>query len=153
MWSKFIALLLFSLFLLGVFIFFSLNPSYQKSYEAKFYYLIKDYKKAYEIANEAYTLNYYNRMAFNILTQSENNLKYMQYNEEAKEYLDKINKIVSKPVIDATDRSRIIMMCKIMIDNYKYVIKFKTQFTDDDLIEEITKNRDKFVLLESKITK
>jgi len=151
--SKFIVFIVFIFFLISVFIFFNLNPSYQKSYEAKFLYFNKNYTEALALADEAYSLNHYNKMAFTIITQSENNIKYQNYIDDANNYYDTIDNLVSSKVLSDENRIRIIMMCKIIISDYEHIIKFKTRFTDDDLIADATQMRDKFIIILKNIEK
>lgn len=51
------------------------NPSYQKSLEARFYYTIGDYNKAYNLAKEAFEQDLYNRMASAVMIQPQTALK------------------------------------------------------------------------------
>jgi len=135
--SKLLTLTVASSFMLGLIIYFLLNPSYQKSLEAKYYFETGSYKEAYLIASEAFSLNVYNRMASTIMAQSKTSLKYVKYNNSAKNYMAKINAIANQDTISDADKARIKIMCEIMIDSY---IKLAPSvITDKDLIEQ-TKN-------------
>jgi len=49
--------LLTLIFLLLMGSYFAFNPSYQLSLEAKVYYSMSDYEKAYDLSSEAYEIN------------------------------------------------------------------------------------------------
>ena len=59
--------------------------------EAKTFYELGEYEKAYQLAKKAYELEPYNRMAFTILTQSEIAKEWKNYIEESKNYFKKIS--------------------------------------------------------------
>jgi tetratricopeptide (TPR) repeat protein len=129
---------------------YTYNPSYQKSIQAKVLYVMGEYEEANELAKEAYKLDHYNRMSFTILTQSQNNLKYVKYIEDATKFYTKIDKITDKSTLSREDKTRIAMMCRVVIDDYEDVIKYKTTFTDDDLIQNATELKERFeIILES----
>jgi len=103
----------------GIYIYFSFQPSYEKSLEAKFYFAIGNYKEAYDLSNEALQLEAYNNMAFSIKTQSKLALEFVEYNTEAEKYLSQVEKIIQlHDVIPNNDRIRIKMISEIMIDKY-----------------------------------
>ncbi|NPA73771.1 MAG: hypothetical protein GXO12_03595 [Epsilonproteobacteria bacterium] len=60
------------------------DSSYKKALEARFYYTMGEYQKAYTLAREVYLKNSYNTMALTIMTQSEIALSYKKYIQEAK---------------------------------------------------------------------
>jgi tetratricopeptide (TPR) repeat protein len=132
------AKILFPLVSLGLIvimaIYFLINPSYEKSLEAKYYYEIGEYQKAYELANEAFSLDVYNRMASTIMAQSKTSMKYQKYVNQAKEYLREIDAIVSQDSISDAERAKIKMMCEIMIDSY--VKLAPSVVTDKALVQE-----------------
>ncbi len=115
-------------------IYFLLNPSYEKSIEAKYYYEIGDYQKAYELANEAFSMDLYNRMASTVMAQSKISMKYQKYVKQAKEYLREINAIAAKQSISDADRAKIKMMSEIMVDSY--VKLAPSVITDEALVQE-----------------
>jgi tetratricopeptide (TPR) repeat protein len=123
---------LFTLVLM--FVYFLMNPSYEKSLEAKYYYETGDYEKAYELANEAFSMDLYNRMASTIMAQSKTSMKYQKYVQEAEKYLQEINAIASQESISDADRIKIKMMSEIMIDSYKKLAP--SVITDKALVEE-----------------
>lgn len=113
--------------------YFLVNPSYQKSIQAKYYYEIGEYKEAYALANEAFGMDVYNRMASTIMAQSKTSLKYVKYIDTAKEYMAKINEIAKKESVTDSDKAKIRIMCSIMIDSY--VKLAPSVITDEDLVK------------------
>ena len=132
------AKILFPLVALGLvvlmIIYFLLHPSYEKSLEAKYYYETGEYQKAYELANEAFSMDVYNRMASTIMAQSKTSMKYQKYVNQAKEYLREINAIAAKQSISDADRAKIKMMSEIMVDSY--VKLAPSVITDEALVKE-----------------
>jgi len=132
-------------------VYFLLNPSYEKSIEAKYYYEMGDYKEAYSLATEAFSMDVYNRMASTIMAQSKTSMKYTKYIKEAKAYLEIINKIAEKDVISNADRARIRIMSEIVIDSY---IKLAPSIiTNEKLIHEAAKYYKDFESLLEKVNK
>ena len=132
-------------------IYFLVNPSYERSIEAKYYYEIGEYKEAYALAQEAFSMDVYNRMAATIMAQSTTSLKYVSYIEQAKTYLAQINEIASHEVISISDRARIKMMSEIMVDSY---IKLAPSIiTDKELVADAARYHDDFGKLLEKVTK
>ncbi|MEN4053301.1 hypothetical protein [Sulfurimonas sp. NWX79] len=115
-------------------VYFLINPSYEKSLEAKYYYETGKYQKAYELANEAFSIDVYNRMASTIMAQSKTSMKYKKYVDQAKEYLREINTIASKQSISDADRAKIKLMSEIMVDSY--VKLAPSVITDEALVKE-----------------
>ena len=113
--------------------YFLVNPSYQKSIQAKYYYETGEYKEAYALANEAFSMDVYNRMASTIMAQSTTSLKYVKYIDTAKEYMVKINEIAKKESVTDADKAKIRIMCSIMIDSY--VKLAPSVITDKDLVK------------------
>jgi len=126
-------LIAFGLIIIMV-IYFLINPSYERSLEAKYYYETGDYKKAYELASEAFSMDVYNRMASTIMAQSKISMKYKKYIDQAKEYMQKINNIISQQDISDADRAKIKMMSEIMVDSY--VKLAPSVITNEALVEE-----------------
>ena len=131
-----ILLLLFSAF------YFITDSSYQDSFEARFYYFVGNYTKAYKLAQQAYSKDSYNKMAFTVLTQSKIAQEYVDYIEMGNKYFKKIDKISSKKEYKDEDRARIKLMCEIMIGDYKKLSP--TKLTNEDLVKEAKKLYDKF---------
>jgi hypothetical protein len=116
---------------MGLYFFF--NPSYQKSLQAKYYYETGEYHDAYSNAKEAFGLDSYNRMAATVMAQSLISLKYVNYINEAKEYMKQIDEIVSKDEIKDSDKAKIRLICEIMKSSY---IKLAPSVvTDKELVE------------------
>lgn len=141
-------LTLILLLLMGAY--FAFNPSYQLSLESKFYYSIGNYEKAYTLSSEAYEMEPYNRMARSVMVQSKYALRYVQYNEESIEYLDKIRMYAQQKKISRADQMRIKMMCEIMIDKHEKMQP--TILIDEDLVDEAKINYDKFKKLHENLT-
>jgi len=137
---------------LGImFVYFILNPSYEKSLEAKYFYEIGDYKEAYIRANDAFAQDQYNRMASTIMAQSKIAMKYKSYIEQAKEYMKEINVLAMKDQIVDADRAKIKLMSEIMIDSYKKLAP--SVITDLELVEEAKKYYKSFESLLEKVTR
>ena len=100
-------------------LYFSLNESYRLSFEAKYYFEIGNFKKAYELAKKAYTLNPYNRMAFSIKTQSKIAKEWQNFIDDANKYFKEIREIANKDEITNKDKERIKIMLEILLDEYK----------------------------------
>ena len=128
--------------LLGMGAYFAFNPSYQLSLEAKFHYSMSDYEKAYDLSSEAYEMEPYNRMARSVMVQSQYALRYVNYNKESREYLDKIRTYANQDKISVPEQMRIKMMCDIMIDKHNKMQP--TILIDKDLVKEARENYKKF---------
>jgi len=150
MQSKLYILIIAVLFALVSLWYFSFSSSYQKSLQARWYYFTGEYEYALKIADEALTLEPYNRMAMTVVTQSKTAMKFVEYNRQAKEYLEKIESIASKDSIEKADKLRIKFMCDIMIEKYPYLVA--TVLTDESLKEETHNFFLQFKQLHAKIT-
>jgi tetratricopeptide (TPR) repeat protein len=131
-------------------VYFIINPSYQKSIEAKYYFEIGEYEEAYELANEAFSMDVYNRMASTIMAQSTTSLKYVKYINQAKGFLKQINEIAAHESISAADRAKMKIMSEIMVDSY--VKLAPSIITDEVLVQDAKKYRDDFKRLLEKVT-
>ncbi len=131
--------------------YFLLNSSYEKSLKAKYYYEVGEYKTALVLAREAFSLDVYNRMASTIMAQSITSLKYVSFNDDAKKYINSINKIAMHETITDADKAKIRTMCKIMIDSYLKLAP--SVVTDSDLVENAAKYNDSFEKLLEKVNK
>jgi len=127
------------------------NPSYEKSLEAKYYYEMGEYKEAYELATEAFELDRYNKMASTVMAQSTISLKYVKYINQAKEYMKIINDIAKQDVVSMGDRAKIKMMSEIMVKSY--VKLAPSVVTSKDLVEEAKKYHDDFEKLLEKVNR
>jgi tetratricopeptide (TPR) repeat protein len=140
-----------ALFIAIMAIYFLVNPSYEKSIEAKYYYEIGDYDEAYKLANEAFSIDVYNRMAATIMAQSKTSLKYKKYIDQAKQYMQEINKIAEKETISDADRARIKLMSEIMVDSYKKLAP--SVITNTELVREAAKYYSDFEKLLEKVNR
>jgi len=140
---------LFIISIMGIFVL--INPSYEKSLKAKFYYETGEYKEALSLAKEAFNQDLYNRMASTIMAQSLISLKYVSYNEDAKKYMQTINDIAIKDNITDADKAKIRTICEIMIKSY--VKLSPSVITDSDLVKQAAKYNKDFEKLLEKVTK
>ncbi len=131
--------------------YFLTNPSYQKSIQAKYYYEIGEYKEAYVLANEAFAMDVYNRMASTIMAQSKTSLKYVDYINTAKNYMNQINEIANQSSITDGDKAKIRMICSIMIDSY--VKLAPSVVTDESLVEDAASYYKNFEQLLEKVNR
>ena len=132
-------------------IYFLSHPSYEKSLEAKYYYEMGDYNKAYKSANEAFSMDLYNRMAATVMAQSKTALKYVKYIDEAKKYMLDINEIANKTTISDADRAKIKMMSEIVVDSYTKLAP--SVMTNKSLVNEAKKYHDNFEKLLEKVNR
>jgi len=149
--SRIVYALLALLLLAGMAVFAWTNPSYQKAFEAKWYYFMGDYDEALRLAKEAYALDRYNRMALTVMTQTEVAERYLDYIREGAEFLRQIEAIADHPPISEADKIRIKMMCEVMIDRYETLTA--TPLTDEELIERATNLYRKFKTLYTSLFK
>lgn len=149
--SKFIFPLFAFFTLLFMAIYFLVNPSYEKSIQAKYYYEIGEYKEAYELAKEAFSIDLYNRMASTIMAQSKTSLLYVAYIDDGKRYMTAINKIATNEIISSADKARMRLICEIMISSY--VKLAPSIITDEKLITTAAKYNTMFEKLLEKVTK
>ena len=131
--------------------YFAFNPSYEKSIEAKLYYSIGNYEKAYALSSEAFKEEPYNRMANSVMVQSKYALRYVNYNKEAKQYLSIIRTYADQDKITLAEQMRIKMMCDIMIEKHEKMQP--TILIDEALVIESQKNYEQFVKLHERIIK
>jgi len=139
------------LFIATMAIYFFMHPSYEKSIVAKYYYEIGDYDEAYKLANEAFSMDVYNRMAATIMAQSKTSMKYQEYIEEAKKYMAQINEIAEKKSISDADRARIKVMSEIMVNSYKKLAP--SVITNKELVREAAKYYNDFEKLLEKVNR
>ncbi|WP_456381492.1 hypothetical protein [Hydrogenimonas sp.] len=151
MGSRWVYLFVAFLLLGGMAVFAWLNPSYQKAFEAKWYYFMGDYDEAYRLAHEAYALDRYNRMALTVLTRTEVAERYLDYIHEGRSFLKRIEAIAERERIEEADRLRIKMMCEIMLGRYERLVA--TPLADDRLVEEAKEIYEKFRILYSSLFK
>jgi tetratricopeptide (TPR) repeat protein len=141
-----IKLIIFVIFVLGGSIyFFSSNSSYQNSIQARVYYFLGNYDNAYELAKKAYEQDNYNKMANTVMTQSKIAKEYESYIEEGNKYFKKIDEISSKKDYNEADKTRVKMMCEIMIESYKNLSP--STMTEESLLKKSKKMQKKFIQL------
>lgn len=138
-------------FILAMFGYFAINPSYERSLEAKFYYETGEYKKAYELAKEAFKLDAYNKMAATIMAQSQYALRYVDYIEDAKRYIKEIEQLMQDGNIDDAERAKIRTIATIMVESYKKLTP--SVVVDKALIQEAKEYHAKFEKLLQKAHK
>jgi len=143
------AVAIFLLLIMGGY--FLVNPSYQKSIQAKYYFEMGEYNEAYTLANEAFSLDVYNRMASTVMAQSKTSLRYVKYIDMAKEYMVKINKIAKHESITDADKAKIKIMSEIVIDSY--VKLAPSVITDTELVKEAASYNKNFEQLLEKVNR
>jgi len=132
-------------------IYFFSHPSYEKSLESKYYYEMGEYHKAYKSANEAFSMDMYNRMAATVMAQSKIALKYVDYIDLAKKYMVTINTIANQATISDADRAKIKMMSEIVVDSYTKLAS--SVMTNKALLIEAKKYHDSFEKLLEKVSR
>ena len=132
-------------------IYFLINPSYQKSIQAKYYFEMGDYKQALVLAKESFSMDVYNRMSSTIMAQSVTALKYVEYVENGKTYMQQINQIATHENISDADKAKIKIICEIMVDSY--VKLAPSVITDKDLVAQAAKYHANFEKLLAKVTR
>ena len=131
--------------------YFLSNPSYEKSLEAKYYYEMGDFNKSYQLAKKAYEIDHYNKMAFNVMTQSTYSLDYLHFIAQAKKYIEQITQMSDDGEIDQTERAKVRTMSKIVLDSYKKLTP--SVVVDEMLIKEAKEYNEKFSKLLQKAHK
>lgn len=127
------------------------NPSYQKSLQAKYFFETGNYKEALILAKEAFSLDVYNRMASTIMAQTITALKYTSYIEMGKKYMADINAIAAHENISDADKAKIRTMCEIMVT--EYIKLAPSVITDDNLVQEASEYHQQFEKLLEKVTR
>jgi len=148
-YKAWLAISILMLLILGAY--FVFNPSYQKSFEAKFYYTMEDYDKAYTLSKEAFELEPYNRMANSVMVQSQYALRYVNYNKEAEKYLAVIRGYAGQKKVSLAEQMRMKMMCDIMIEKHNKMQP--TILIDEALVEKSKQYYEQFVKLHEQIIK
>jgi len=147
--SRVLVALIATVFLLMMGVYFLVNPSYDKSLRAKYYYEIGDYKQALALAKESFNMDIYNRMASTVMAQSITALKYVSYIEDANKYMEDINEIATHEVISDADRAKIRLICGIMLSSY--VKLAPSVVTDKQLVKDAAKYYNGFEKLLEKV--
>jgi tetratricopeptide (TPR) repeat protein len=136
--------------------YFAFNPSYERSFQAKFYYALGDYPTAHTMAKEAFELDPYNRMAATVMTQSQTALKFVDYIDQAKKYSEEIALIAASESISAADRAKMKLMCEVMMESFVKISPIARDgrkiVLDKALLDEARHYYEQFVALHEKIT-
>ena len=140
--NDFFGLIIALFFVVSMFLYFILNSSYHKSIQAKYYFVLGDYENAYLYANSAYEQENYNLMAYTIKQQSSISLGILKYINQAKEYFNKINEISLQQYLSITDKKRMKVYARIVVEGYD-TLNY-TALTDKDLLKEALKLRNEF---------
>jgi hypothetical protein len=127
------------------------HPSYQKSIQAKYFYETGEYKEAFSLAKEAFSIDVYNRMASTVMAQSVTALKYVSYIEMGQKYMANINVIATHENISDADKAKIRVICEIMVS--EYVKLAPSVITDDALVREAAEYHQKFEKLLEKVAR
>ena len=136
----FITILIF-VFGLGFFL-FAFSDSYKLSLEARVKYFMGEYKEARILAKEAFELDPYNKMAFSILAQSKISARMLDYVEDSKRYLKKIETLSAKGNFSESDKIKIKFYCEIQLEKYDQLAP--TVMTDRELYQACTTQYKKF---------
>jgi len=131
--------------------YFIVNPSYERSIKAKYYFEIGDYTEAYSLAQEAFSMDIYNRMAATIMAQSKTSIRYVDYNNEAKKYMLQIDEIALHKDISEADKAKIRLICEIMIGTYTKLAP--SIITDKTLVKKSANYYHKFEKLLEKVNR
>jgi len=143
---------LFAIFtVLFMAVYFLINPSYEKSIKAKYYFEIGEYTDAYSLAQEAFSMDVYNRMAATIMAQSKTSIRYVKYNKQAKKYMKQIDEIALHENISESDKAKIRLICEIMIGSYTKLAP--SIITDKELVQESADYYHKFEKLLEKVNR
>jgi hypothetical protein len=90
-------------------------------------------------------------MASTIMAQSKTSMKYVEYINQAKDYMAQINTIASQDNITDGQRAKIKMMSEIVVDSY---IKLAPSvITDHDLVKEAAEYHRNFEKLLEKVNR
>jgi len=126
---------------IGLF-FFGFSDSYKLSLKARVKYFMGEYKEARVLAKEAFDLDPYNKMAFSILAQSKISAKLLDYVEDSKRYLKKIEQLTAKNSFSDADKIKIKFYCEIQLEKYQKLTP--TVMTDKELYKACTNKYEKF---------
>ncbi len=132
-------------------VYFLVNPSYEKSIKAKYYFETSRYKEALALSKEAFSLDQYNRMASTVMAQSITSLKYVKYIDMGEGYIKEIDEIARHEFISDADKAKMRIMCEIMISSY--VKLAPSVITDKELVKKSALYNQKFEKLLEKVTK
>lgn len=117
--TKIFFILLVFVSIIAIYFYYLFDKSYMLSLEAKKLYTAGNYRDAMELAGKAYELNQYNRMAFTVLVQSEESLKWKKYIAQTEGYLAFAEAVSQKEGITKGDLTRIKMICEVSIADFE----------------------------------
>ncbi len=141
MFKKLFTAILIFVVVMGLFL-FGFSDSYKLSLKARMKYFMGEYKEARVLAKEAFELDPYNKMAFSILAQSKISAKLLDYIEDSKRYIKKIEKLSAKGNFSEADKIKIKFYCEIQLERYDKLAP--TVMTDRELYEACTTQYNKF---------
>lgn len=131
-------------------LFFLISPSYKASAQAKVYYMMGEYEQARTLAKEAHKIDRYNRMAATVMAQSTIALEYVDYINEGRDYLARIEILTQKEYLEKADRIRIKFMASIMVE--RYVKLTHTVLIDEVLLKQAKQMYEQFKIIEHDVT-
>jgi len=140
-----------TLLLVLFFGYFLLSDSYEQSLEARLYFAMGEYDKAYERAYAAHEIEPYNKMAATMMAQSKIAREYEAYNKQAKTFYATIVASTKTGVIDDAQKARIKMMSEIVIESYSKLAP--SVMTPDDLVEQSRYYYEQFTQLNHQLSK
>ncbi len=141
MFKKLFTAILIFVIGMGLFL-FAFSDSYKLSLKARVKYFMGEYKEARVLAKEAFELDPYNKMAFSILAQSKISARLLDYVEDSKLYLKKIDELSMKGNFSEADKIKIKFYCEIQLEKYDKLAP--TVMTDKELYEACTAQYEKF---------
>ena len=141
MFKKVFTSILVFVLALGLFL-FAFSDSYKLSLKARVKYFMGEYKEARILAKEAFELDPYNKMAFSILAQSKISARMLDYVEDSKRYLKKIDTLSAKGDFSESDKIKIKFYCEIQLEKYDQLAP--TVMTDKELYHACTTQYNKF---------
>lgn len=121
------------IFIILITIYLSFNTSYKISLKARMVYFMGNYEQALDLANKAYQIDPYNKMAFSIITQIKIAKTYQDFIASSLLFLKKIETISMQKSINQADKSKIRLMCDVALGEYEELSP--TTLIDENLIK------------------
>jgi len=150
--TKIFFILLVLITVIAIYFYYLFDKSYMISLEAKKLYRAGDYQSAMDLAQKAYELNQYNRMAFTVLVQSEESLKWVKYIRQTKEYLAFIRQLNEQEEISKGDLLRIKMICEISVADFEKLNQ-KNRLIDEFLKKDSQRLNQEIVAIRDELFK
>ena len=119
---------------LGIFGFYFFNTSYQLSRQAKAHFEAMQYKKAYQVAKQAYEEDIYNRQAFTIMTQAKTAQEWTKFIQESRSLIKWAKRLANNGLSPA-DVLRQKAAFEIVMGNYVKLQK-NSPFLGDELKQD-----------------